>query len=184
MRYNVAQLLREPIGALRKHEVDTDISGLDVDLEPTGPLVGTVVLMRTNRGILATGVLETTLTGECRRCLEPCEHQAKVELEEEFVSSNPRFSASRVQPVDEDVDEALLIDDSHLLDLSEVVRQGLWLSQPKQALCRKDCAGLCPRCGGNRNENECDCGQVGIDPRWSALQALLKDTQDVRERSE
>jgi uncharacterized protein len=184
MHYNVAQLLKEPIGALRKHQVDVGIEGLDADLVPSRPLVGTVTLMRTNRGILVTGVLETTLNGECRRCLEPCDHEVKLELEEEFVSSSPRLGAERVDDLDDDQDVALLVDDSHILDLSEVVRQGIWLSEPWQALCREDCAGLCPHCGGNRNQDECDCDMDSIDPRWAALQALLPNTQDSRERSD
>ena len=85
---------------------------------------------------------------------------------------------------DEDDDEALLIDEHHILDLSEVIRQGLWLAAPEEALCRPDCAGLCPRCGGNRNLGECNCDEASVDPRWAALQALLSDESDSQERSD
>jgi uncharacterized protein len=79
---------------------------------------------------------------------------------------------------EEERDEALSIDDHHNLDLSEVIRQRLWLAGPTESLCNPDCLGLCPRCGGNRNLEECQCEEINVDPRWSALQALLPDEPD------
>jgi uncharacterized protein len=76
--------------------------------------------------------------------------------------------------VDED-DTALLINEQHILDLSEVLRQNLLLAVPMQPLCRPDCAGLCPTCGQDLNEGACECDSAGIDPRWADLGSLLAD---------
>jgi uncharacterized protein len=182
MRYNVAQLLKGPSGGCRQYKLEDDIRYLDAELEPLRPLVGTITLMRTSRGILVTGNLRTALQATCRRCLEPCEIEVEFDLEEEF------YPAARIADVplddvpEEEQDEALLIDSHHILDLSEVVRQALWLFGPEKAICKPDCAGLCPTCGGNRNEGACDCLQAPIDPRWTTLQALLLDEQDSQER--
>jgi uncharacterized protein len=173
MRYNVAQLLKGPTGGQRRYEVEEDIRDIDPDLRPLGPLKGSVTLMRTSQGILVTGRLRTVIEGECRRCLEPAKVKVELELEEEFYPT-VAIAESPVDPVpDEEYDEALTIDEHHMLDLGEVVRQGLWLATPMDALCRLDCAGLCPRCGGNRNLGECTCEQDEIDPRWAVLQTLL-----------
>jgi uncharacterized protein len=43
------------------------------------------------------------------------------------------------------------------LDATEEVRQALLLALPDHARCRADCKGLCPKCGGNRNERLCAC---------------------------
>jgi uncharacterized protein len=178
MRYNVAQLIRGPTGAFRQYDLQADIRNLDPELEPVRPLVGSVTLMRTTQGILVTGKLRTQLRTECRRCLEPCEVDVELELEEEF------YPIVRIgdAPVDDvpatDRDEALRIDDHHILDLSEVIRQAIWLAAPMEALCRPDCAGICPNCGGNRNLGECQCDEVPIDPRWIALQELLSNEPD------
>lgn len=173
MRYNVAQLLKGPTGAQRRYDLDEEIRDLDPELEPLAALRGTVTLMRTSQGILATGTLRTALEGACRRCLEPCRVEVELDLQEEFY---PMVRIGEV-PLDdvpeEDQDEALLIDEHHILDLTEVIRQGLWLAAPMQALCRPDCAGLCPNCGGNRNLGECTCDQTPVDPRWATLQAML-----------
>jgi uncharacterized protein len=184
MRYNVAQLLKGPTGAVRRYELKEEIDNLDPDLKPLRPLVGRVTLMRTTQGVLATGRMRTTLEGTCKRCLEPCAVRVDLSLEEEFYPVVHIAEAPVDDTPEEDRDEALRIDERHNLDLSEVVRQGLWLVMPMEALCRPDCLGLCPRCGGNRNLGECQCEQTPIDPRWAALQALVVSDSDSNERSD
>jgi uncharacterized protein len=41
------------------------------------------------------------------------------------------------------------------------------------ALCRHDCAGLCPLCGQNLNESQCQCATDAVDPRLEVLKQLL-----------
>ncbi len=179
MRYNVAQLLKGQTGAFRQYDLEADIRNLDPEVEPVRPLTGSVTLMRTSQGILVTGHMETRLRTECRRCLEPCEVDVEFELEEEFYPVL-RIAEAPVDDVpDEDKEAELLIDEHHILDLSEVVRQALWLATPMEALCRPNCAGLCPECGGNRNLGECQCGEAAIDPRWTVLQELLAKEPDA-----
>jgi uncharacterized protein len=185
MRYNVAQLLKGATGAVRQYDLDEEIRNLDPELVPLAHLIGTVTLMRSSQGILVTGMLRTTLEGQCRRCLDSCAVDVELELEEEFYPA-VRIADVPLDPVpEEDRDEALLIDEHHILDLSEVIRQGLWLSRPMETLCRPGCAGLCPTCGGNRNLGECSCDSAAIDPRWATLQSLLADgsEQELVERS-
>jgi uncharacterized protein len=43
---------------------------------------------------------------------------------------------------------------------------------PYQPLCDAACRGLCPVCGANRNEVDCDCAEPAGDPRWAALEGL------------
>jgi uncharacterized protein len=178
MRYNVAQLIKGPTGAQRRFDLSEEIRDLEQDLEPLSPLVGSIALMRTSQGILVTGKLRTTLRMTCRRCLEPADVDVELDLEEEFYPV-ARIANAPVDDVpDEEYDEALLIDEHHILDLREVLRQGLWLAAPSQVLCRPECAGLCPTCGGNHNLNECHCDVAILDPRWAALQTLLPDESD------
>jgi uncharacterized protein len=184
MRYNVAQLLKGPTGARRQYDLKEEIGNLDPELEPIQPLVGRVTLMRTSQGILVTGKLRTAFQVTCRRCLEPCSTKVELNLEEEFHPTVWIAETVLDEPPEKEDDEALLIDEHHVLDLSEVIRQGLWLAIPMESLCRPDCAGLCPHCGGNRNLGECQCDQAFIDPRWAALQALLASEPDSEERSD
>lgn len=180
MQFNVAQLLRAPTGTSRHYEVDEpagelqpllDTDGIDV----TSSIQGTVTLMRTTDGILVTGMLETTLKLGCDRCLEPFEVPVEVELEENFRPTiDIRSGAALPRIAGEEL--ATLIDEHHILDLAEVLRQGTLLAAPVHPVCRPDCAGLCPQCGKNLNEGPCDCEIDTIDPRWSKLQSLLGET--------
>jgi uncharacterized protein len=175
MQYNVAQLLKGPVGGRRQYDVQAEIQDLDPELVLLGPLVGSVTMLRTRKGILVGGKLRTTLLGTCRRCLEPSEVRAELDLEEEFYSVTRIGEAPVDDSEEEDRDEALLIDDRHILDLSEVIRQALWLTGSVDTLCRPDCAGLCPQCGGNRNQGECQCDEASTDPRWASLQMLRRE---------
>ncbi len=183
MRYNVAQLLKGPTGGRRQYDLEEEVESLDPDLVILAPLVGTITLTRTSQGVLVTGTLHTRLEGECWRCLEACQIEVELNLEEEFYPVVRMDNVPLDRTPAEDRDEALRIDEHHILDLSEVVRQGLWLAMPAKPLCRPDCAGLCPRCGGNRNLGECRCEQEPVDARWAALQALLSNEADSSDLS-
>ncbi|MDR2442490.1 MAG: DUF177 domain-containing protein, partial [Deltaproteobacteria bacterium] len=54
-------------------------------------------------------------------------------------------------------DAAIMIRDGQSFDLAPLMAEFFWLAFPYKALCREDCAGLCPRCGANLNEGTCYC---------------------------
>ena len=54
-------------------------------------------------------------------------------------------------------------------------RDALALALPTQINCRPDCAGLCPRCGANLNEDPDHAHEAEPDPRWSKLSELKFD---------
>jgi uncharacterized protein len=60
------------------------------------------------------------------------------------------------------------------IDLSGIVHDEVLLGLPMNPVCREDCAGLCPTCGQNLNEGDCECPPAS-DPRWDALRRLKLD---------
>lgn len=178
MQYNVAQLLKEPVGGTRKYEVNEEVDDLDPLLVIQRPLTGKVKFTKILDGVLVTGDLETVVEVNCDRCLEPVDVPVEIELEEEFRQTMDIHTGASL-PVTDESDPATLIDDKNHLDLSEVVRQALLLELPTHPLCRDDCKGLCQNCGQNLNEANCDCPEEDDDPRWSSLRALL-DTPDTQ----
>lgn len=171
LAFNVAQLMKARTGTTRQYAVRDNIENLDPEIVALDELSGDVRLMRTLEGVLATGVLGTTLGQVCDRCLTPFTQQVEIELEDEFKPSIDVVSGASLPTIPEDTGN--LIDDHHILDLSEVVRQRLLLNQPLHPLCREDCQGLCPTCGQNLNEGVCECSEPTFDPRWAALRELL-----------
>jgi uncharacterized protein len=62
----------------------------------------------------------------------------------------------------------------NLLDVHAWARDAIALAVPEQILCRTDCAGLCPTCGKDLNDEPHEHEEEHPDPRWSAL-AELRD---------
>ena len=63
-----------------------------------------------------------------------------------------------------------LVDDS--LDLAAWARDAVALALPEKILCREDCAGLCPTCGKNLNDEPHTHDEAPADSRWAALESL------------
>lgn len=172
MLYNVSQLLKEHIGATREDVLQEDISELEPSLKPLTDVYGTVHMIRTNDGIFVRADLHTTVELTCSRCLTQFSTPVHFQIDEEFFPTIDIYTGARL-PQPDDADEAVLIDRNHTLDLSEIVRQDLTLALPLIPLCRENCKGLCPNCGTNWNESDCDCETDDMDPRFAALKQLL-----------
>ena len=172
-KFNVAQLLKEPTGSVRIHRLDDDVSSLLEDIEIVSPLKGDIVFTRTGEGILVTGKLATSSRAVCRRCSNEFIVDLGLDLEETFMMTREVSTGARLEVKADHVDEANLIDERHILDLAEVVRQYLLLAVPPFPLCRQDCKGLCSHCGRDLNKGSCDCALEEINPQWSALEHLL-----------
>jgi uncharacterized protein len=99
----------------------------------TGPLVVELSVVRKGTGMSFAGTVVGEWELACVRCLGP----ARLSFNAGVEGSVPG--------------------DRETLDASEEVRQALNLALPLNARCRPDCKGLCPQCGGNRNERDCDC---------------------------
>lgn len=195
MQFNVAQLLKEPIGAVRRYELQDNIADLDPELIPLGPLVGQVQLLRIHSGILLNATLSTALQMGCNRCLEPIATQVRFEIEESFrplteVTTGRYLAPDEFEGEEEDLeDEALLIDEHHILDAREVIRQAIWLAMPMVPSCNWTGAGECPNLIAYRRElaesgiiategGEAAGSDETIDPRWAALLELQRKQQD------
>ena len=57
------------------------------------------------------------------------------------------------------------------LDATKAVCDEIVLSLPSGFVCKDDCKGLCPKCGANLNEQQCDC-DVTRDNAFSVLKDL------------
>ncbi len=57
----------------------------------------------------------------------------------------------------EDEEEGYIVARAESIDTAEIAISDLLLELPSKLLCREDCKGLCPKCGCDRNETDCDC---------------------------
>jgi uncharacterized protein len=104
----------------------------------------------------------------CSRCLEPVAWQVEDTFSVEYRRAMPRDA--EIELSDDELDVAFL--DGDVLDLSEVAEEQLLLALPMRFVCDDQCAGLCPRCGANRNrDGACTC-EPEVDPRWDELREI------------
>lgn len=177
MVYNVAGLLKAHTGETRVVPLEAWPELGEPDVRLLQPVRGDLRLTRDHAGILVLGRLTTRLRVPCARCLAPAESDVVVELAEHF---RPTLFLPGGPPVEAELadlaDAATAIDAHHQVDVGEVLRQALLLAVPVHPLCRADCRGLCPRCGRDLNDGDCNC-EPEPDPRWQALRALLDDDE-------
>ena len=136
MRINVSQLLKSALGSRRNYKLSdiVSISGGDSLVE------GEVSLVRTDRGILVKAILNTEVEVACSRCLNLFTSPLVVNFEEEYFPVIDVVSGSSLSAPEES--GCFTIDERHILDLTEAVRQYALLAIPMKPLCREDCAGL------------------------------------------
>jgi uncharacterized protein len=131
-------------------------------------------------GVLVSGVVRGTATGECVRCLDEVSQQVTVRVQELFLYPE-RAAAAESSGDDEAEDEPVLTDD--LADIEPAVRDSLVTALPFQPLCRQDCPGLCTECGA-RLEDDPEHHHDVVDPRWAALQTMLEESSVSDETKE
>ena len=169
MYFNVSQLLKEGSGSPRTFDVN-DFASVQ-EGAPMTPISGTVRMMRTDAGIWVSAELATYFDCECSRCVVEMEQYVRMEIEEEYLPEVDVNTGARLNFPDE-LSDNFYIDQTHILDMSEAIRQYFGLSMPFKPVCREDCKGLCLTCGADLNEVDCSCDKVIRDPRWGALLAF------------
>ena len=123
---------------------------------------GDLTITRASTGTVFELAFHIRLHGPCFRCLEDAVLDLPISARE-YHANVPEDDELRTPYVEDDK-----------LDLSAWARDALALQLPDKILCRADCAGLCPVCGKNLNDEPHDHGEPEPDSRWAAL-AELKD---------
>jgi len=103
------------------------------------------------------------LSGPCMRCLERATPGFSPDAREVH---QPGGGEELVSPY--------VVDDTEL-DLAAWARDALALTLPAQLTCRPECAGLCPQCGANLNEEPGHAHEREPDQRWAKLSELRFD---------
>ena len=177
MEFKIAELEREPIdfglqfkpGAIQYGE----------EARQTGPLAaeGRAEVLHEHRGpkdvvadIRLKGHWEGKFEIPCARCVEevPTELEGDFDLIFRPLGADAGPQERSISAVETEI--GYYQKDSLLLE--DVLREQVLLSLPVRTLCKEDCKGLCPRCGGNRNNQACSCEEGQSDPRWEALGEL------------
>lgn len=151
---------------------DPAVVGLEPneDAEFNHPLAIEVDVTREGSEFYVRGTVATLLRVPCARCLGPAEVAGEGEFEGLF-----GWRKTPKPFVEISLDSDMHKFSGPELDLSPLIREAVLMTIPIAALCREDCAGLCPKCGADLNKAKCNCQMESTDPRWSELKKLFED---------
>jgi uncharacterized protein len=164
--FNLRQVRLRP-GEEHREALEVELETIELGGQRYLPVPGEVqaelVVTRATTGTVFGLSFEARLHGPCYRCLGDAVLDVTIKAREYQATS----------PEDEELTVPYLRDD--LLDVSAWARDAVVLALPDQILCRPDCAGLCPECGKNFNDEPHIHDEETVDPRWAALEALRRD---------
>lgn len=110
------------------------------------------------------------LTGQASSLLNLCCDRCNGSFSQEKTILLDSLVAAELE--DEENEEILLLDKG-MLHLDDIATTAFILEMDTKTLCKEDCKGLCPKCGTNLNETDCDCVADNDSP-FAALASLLE----------
>lgn len=128
------------------------------DIETPDPFDLNLNILKTNNSFVFTGELKGELLLECSRCLEKFSYVVNMEVDEEIALEE--------------------IEDLEHVDIYEMLLENIYLAISIKPLCSPDCKGLCPQCGQNLNDEQCDCEREMVDPRMEKLKKFFNEEVD------
>lgn len=134
------------------------------------PIEAVLSAAKSGDEIIVQGRVSTAIEMECARCLDIFEMEInpKIQFVIQLLDTNqPEFST--------DDDFVILPKTTGEVDISDRIRESIILELPLKPLCFDGCRGLCPMCGVNLNETECDCTPDKSDERWDTLKQLFDE---------
>ena len=129
----------------------------DEEAQAAGPIRYELNVQLAGRELIVTGEVAARIRFACSRCATPFETD---------VRDGSFFYEQELEDLHSPV------------DLTGEVRESIILAFPTYPVCQSACRGLCPRCGANRNREQCGCKDA-TEPIGSVFDSL-----DVRERTE
>ncbi|MFW6381734.1 MAG: YceD family protein [Bacillota bacterium] len=125
------------------------------EIKIPGALQLDLEVYRSRNSYVLTGKVTGELILECSRCLEPYKHHLEVQIEKEIDTSE--------------------IENIKAFYINPIILNNIILSIPMKPLCSPDCKGLCPECGQNLNQGQCECDTEMVDPRLAKLEDFFEE---------
>jgi uncharacterized protein len=119
-------------------------------------------------GYLLRGTLAGKITIPCGRCLEPAPVEVESVLAVSFIERDEDSAE------DDEAQDDVVCFEHGVVDIGVPIRDEILLAVPMTPICRTDCAGICPVCGGNRNVTPCDCEKPAPEKSKFGMLAKLK----------
>ncbi len=122
-----------------------------------------------NRVLSVVGESSLLLQMSCDRCLQNVTVPVTFSIEEELHTDDCTGA---------DGEEVFCLQDEEFLDADSLIEPFVSMNVPMKVLCRKDCKGICVRCGANLNDGPCGCQKTEAPTKMA--DALMKALQNTK----
>lgn len=121
--------------------------------------------------VLIEGEMQLTLEIPCDRCLQSVNVPLSVAFAHQVVAPDKEEASSE--------EEEQNFMSGYDLDIDALMNNEILINMPVKVLCKEECKGICPVCGGNLNEKECGCDTFVPDPRMAAIKDIFNANKEV-----
>ena len=177
MIIEVRELQAHPVDFDEELDPGTIDFGADVHQSTDLKAAGRAQLVREHHGkhelindIRLAGDFSTRVEMSCARCLEPISREVGKQFDLLYRPQGTDAGRSELSVTAAEAEVGYYQGEGLLLE--DVLREQVLLALPLRAVCKDDCKGLCPHCGRNLNQEQCNCAEPLEDPRWSALKEI------------
>jgi uncharacterized protein len=91
----------------------------------------------------------------CDRCLNAFESKIDSVFKLFFAHPIQYDGKADIELLEEDMETGFIYGED--IELDDLLREQLYLALPMKSLCREGCKGLCPVCGMDLNNADCQC---------------------------
>lgn len=167
MTIDISPILKE-IG--EKIDIDGSVKLADTDFlgeyHFKEPLLIKGNISNNGKSFTLKAMAEGSMITNCARCMKEITVPVKFRITEDIAKGNS-----------EDYGDDTVIISDNTFEIDDIVRDNFLVNIEGKYLCKEDCKGLCPTCGKDLNEGDCDCQKESIDPRWSALLDIMNNNE-------
>lgn len=135
-------------------------------------LAANLFLSLEGRNVEANGSFVSEWEALCDRCSDSVRVRMEKEFRTLFVPRDQGpAGAGDLELLPDDLDLGFY--DGAGIEVVDIFREQVVLNLPAKVLCREECKGLCPRCGADRNREECGCPAKTAETPFDVLKTLL-----------
>ncbi len=139
------------------------------------------VLRKSQDLVFLKATVQTDLNLLCSRCANPYRHPLNSQIEsmytreKKFENANTNTGIAYSVPMGHSGEESdIEVLEKDYIELSDVLKEQIYLKIPFQPLCKEGCKGLCAVCGQDQNVKPCQCFRLKNTAMANALRNYLK----------
>jgi len=144
------------------------------ECEFLAPLKTRLRVFQVHSIIVMEGQVETIVRLCCSRCLKEYETPLETRFALTYTNELPEIEKAYSEEEAElsDSEAGLMLFQGDEIDLQEAIQEQVVMAFPVPSLCNEGCKGLCPRCGTNLNDGDCNCEKTSLNTRFAVLKDL------------